>query len=145
MTGTPTDDERYERLREFLYAMFDRESVEAVDEFCTESFRLHDADTTATRAELKRNLRESGEVFEKTVEDVDGFACGDRAAAHFVRTYEQRGEYLGTEPTGQSATFTATLTCRFDGDRIDEMRVNNDDLGVLQQLGVVDLPEEPSE
>jgi predicted ester cyclase len=142
MTAEPSDDDRYERLREFLYAMFDRESVGAVEEFCTESFRLHDADTTATRAELEQNLRESGAVFDKTVEEIDGFACGDRAAARFVRTYVQRGEYRGTEPAGQSATFTATLTCRFDGDAIDEMWVNNDDLGVLQQLGVVEVPKE---
>lgn len=145
MTVQGADDDRYERLEEFLYAMFDRGSIDAIDEFCTESFRLHEADTTATRTELKQNLRKSEGVFEKSVDLVDGFACENRAAAHFVRTYEQRGEYLGTEPAGQSATFTATLTCRFDGDRIDEMRVNNDDLGVLQQLGVVDLPEETSE
>lgn len=145
MTTPESDDDRYERLREFLFAVFDRGSIDAVDEFCTESFRLHDADATATRAELKQNLQESSGVFEKSVDEVDGFACEQRAAAHFVRTYEQRGEYLGAKPDGQSATFTATLTCRFEGDRIDEMWVNNDDLGVLQQLGVVELPEETSE
>lgn len=137
--------ERYERLRAFLYEMFDRESVAAVDEYCTESFRLHDGGDTSTRSELKENLRDSGGVFAKRVDSVDGFAAGDWAAAHFVRTYEQREAYLGTEPDGQAATFTATLVCRFDGDRIDEMWVTNDDLSVLEQLGVVDPPGGDSE
>lgn len=153
MTGTDTDrdgcpedgverptDDRFATLRAFLCALFDRESIDAVDEFCTTSFRLHDGDDTATREALKENLRRSNSVFEKRIESIDGFSCDDRAAAHFVRTYTQRGEYLGSEPDGRAATFTATLICRFDGDLIDEMWVNNDDMGVLRQLDILEPP-----
>ncbi|MFC3959601.1 ester cyclase [Halovivax cerinus] len=142
MTGSSTGDERFDHLRAFLYAMFDEDGVPDLEAFCTDSFRLHDGDATATRDELAANLRESGDVFDKRVEDVHGFGCDDWAAARLVRTYEQHGTHLGVEQYGTAARFTATLMARFDGESIDELWVDNDALGLLQRLDIVDLPAE---
>jgi predicted ester cyclase len=50
------------------------------------------------------------------------------------------GEYMGAKPTGKEVVATGMNLFRLAGGRIEEIWVESDDLGELQQLGVVTLP-----
>ncbi len=73
-----------------------------------------------------------------TVEDV--IVEGDRAAYRWTGRGTQLGELLGIPPTGKQATVSGINIARFAGDKIVEEWSNWDQLGLLQQLGVVPTP-----
>ena len=65
----------------------------------------------------------------------DLFGEGDRVACRMIWTGSQRGDFLGLPPSGRRATWTATSILRFAEGRIAEAWVNEDDAGLLRQLG----------
>ncbi|MFB6218581.1 MAG: ester cyclase [Halobacteriaceae archaeon] len=50
------------------------------------------------------------------------------------------GEYLGIEPTGREVEWTGIAMYRIDDGEIAEIWLESDQLGVLEQLGVVEPP-----
>jgi predicted ester cyclase len=50
------------------------------------------------------------------------------------------GPLMGISPTGRPARITGIHWLRFSGDRIDETWVAADTLGLMVQLGIVELP-----
>jgi len=61
---------------------------------------------------------------------------GDMAAARVTSTGKHTGEFMGIPPTGTQVTLITHNIFRFEGDRIAEMWVEFDRLGILQQLGL---------
>jgi predicted ester cyclase len=59
---------------------------------------------------------------------------GDVVAAHFEDTGTHRGEWLGVPATGRPVRTQEFAFYRWADDRIAEVWVTADDLGVLQQL-----------
>jgi predicted ester cyclase len=79
-----------------------------------------------------------------TIEIEDMVAEGDKVAARFSFTGKHTGEFLGIPPTGKDVHGTGTGIFRFENGKDVEHQVNFDALGVLQQLGVVPVPETAS-
>lgn len=52
------------------------------------------------------------------------------------------GEFFGIPPTGKSVTFSGMHLMRIADGKIAEHWGNNDDLGLMRQLGVVPAPDE---
>lgn len=50
------------------------------------------------------------------------------------------GEFFGIPPTGKAIAITATSVLKVKVGQIVWQRINNDDLGMMTQLGVVSLP-----
>ena len=73
-----------------------------------------------------------------TIEDM--LAEGDKVAIRLTATGTHKGELMGIAPTGKHVSITATAIYRFAGGKIQEGWVNRDDLGMMQQLGVVPPP-----
>ncbi len=73
-----------------------------------------------------------------TVEDA--IAEGDKVAYRWTFRGTQQGELMGIPPTGNEALVSGTITSRLSGGRIEEEWNNFDQLGLLQQLGVVPTP-----
>lgn len=77
--------------------------------------------------------------FEETVEDV--YADGDRIISVSVLTGTHDGildSRLGPiQPTGRSVRWTRIAIRRLDGDRFVDGYFEEDDIGLLQQLGVL--------
>lgn len=48
-----------------------------------------------------------------------------------------QGEFFGIQPTGNAVTMTGTHCFRVKAGKIIEHRANNDDLGMLTQLGAI--------
>jgi steroid delta-isomerase-like uncharacterized protein len=73
-----------------------------------------------------------------TIEDL--IAEGDTVVVRHTFTGTHQGNFMGIAPTGKYVTVTAILIFRVANGKGIEIWINGDDLGVLQQLGVVPMP-----
>ena len=65
------------------------------------------------------------------------FADGDKVVAHVNVTGTHQGKWLGVEATGKKMKWTASTIIRFNDDgRMAERWVIEDELGVVEQLGI---------
>jgi steroid delta-isomerase-like uncharacterized protein len=77
-----------------------------------------------------------------TVEDQ--IAEGNMVATRWRATGTHTGELMGIPPTGRRSEISGITINRFSGSRIAEDWYQGDDLGMMQQLGVIPSPEEVS-
>lgn len=71
----------------------------------------------------------------------DVAAEGDKVASRWVARGTHKGEFMGLPPTGRQFAITGMSIYRIAGGKIAEGWVNDDSLGMLQQLGVIPAPE----
>jgi steroid delta-isomerase-like uncharacterized protein len=74
-----------------------------------------------------------------TVEDQ--VAEGDRVAVRWTFTGRHVGAFMGVAPTGREVRVTGINLFRLAAGQIAEIWLNADDLGELQQLGVLPIPQ----
>jgi steroid delta-isomerase-like uncharacterized protein len=72
----------------------------------------------------------------------DEIAEGDKVVVRWTHQGRHSGEFMGAAPTGKMVTVTGINIFRLAGGKIEEVWVNSDDLGELQQLGLVPMPQE---
>ena len=70
----------------------------------------------------------------------DMIAEGDKIVARLSVSGTHQGEFMGIEPTGNRVTITGIDILRIEDGKIVEHWGNFDDLGVMQQLGVMEQP-----
>ena len=61
----------------------------------------------------------------------------DKVAAQLTHTGTHNGNFRGIAPTGKHVTVTTIGIYRFAGNKLEEAWIQMDELGMLQQLGVV--------
>lgn len=76
-----------------------------------------------------------------TIEDL--VAEGDRVVARYTARGTHQGSFMGIAATGKRVTFTGIDIVRVSGDKIVEHWESFDQLGLMQQLGVVRMPGQP--
>jgi steroid delta-isomerase-like uncharacterized protein len=64
----------------------------------------------------------------------------DKIVVRWNATLTHTGDYFGIPPTGKSATITGMNTWHVANGKAVEGWVNRDDLGLLQQLGIIPTP-----
>jgi steroid delta-isomerase-like uncharacterized protein len=67
----------------------------------------------------------------------DQIADADKVVTRWTVTGTHKGAMMGIAPTGKRATATGITIDRFQSGKLVEQWHNGDDLGMLQQLGVV--------
>ena len=77
-----------------------------------------------------------------TVEDL--VAEGDKVVVRFTTSGTHLGEFQGIPATGKIGTVTGIAICRVKDDKIVEQWVEFDQLGMLQELGVIPTAEHAS-
>jgi steroid delta-isomerase-like uncharacterized protein len=70
----------------------------------------------------------------------DEFAEGDKVVARWTYHAVHNGAFQGIPPTGKQVAMTGITILRLTDGKIVENTVNMDQLGLLQQLGVVPPP-----
>jgi predicted ester cyclase len=70
----------------------------------------------------------------------DLIAEGDMVAARWSSRATHLGEYLGVPPTGNQVEFTGISVYRIEGGRIAESWTEEDELGLMRQIGAVPEP-----
>jgi predicted ester cyclase len=76
-----------------------------------------------------------------TIDDM--FGEGDKVVARVTLSGTHTGTFAGAAPTGKRITWTSIRIWRFEDGRVAETWAMQDRLGLLTQLGLVDLPAEP--
>src|SRR3712207_4416362 len=76
-----------------------------------------------------------------TIEDM--IAEGETVVTRFTARGTHRGELMSIPPTGKQASFVGILISRITNGKIVEEWEISDDLGLLQQLGVVPHRDRP--
>jgi steroid delta-isomerase-like uncharacterized protein len=103
--------------------------------FMGQEFRGHD--------EMRANLAavlDAFPDFEAVVEDV--VAEGDTVAMRVTLSGTHEGEFMGVSPTGRRFEVPNMVFTRIEDARIAERWIQTDSLGMMTQLGLVDLPAE---
>ena len=70
----------------------------------------------------------------------DLLAEGDKVVARFTARGTHTGMFQGIPPTGKAGTVSGIAIYRVSGGKVVEQWIEYDQLGVLQQLGVISSP-----
>jgi steroid delta-isomerase-like uncharacterized protein len=73
-----------------------------------------------------------------TVEDE--IIQGDKVAAHWTMRGTHKGQFLGNPPTSKSINVKGLVYARIENDQVIENYILIDQMGMLQQLGLVPPP-----
>ena len=131
-------------VRRFYDEVFIKGNLDAVDELCTTDFVDHEAPPgmppgiEGVKAVVSM-YRTAFPDLHATVEDV--VSEGDRAAARVTFGGTHKGEMMGMPPTGKSFEASTIDILRFEGGKAAEHWGVTDQMGMMQQLGVI--PEQP--
>jgi predicted ester cyclase len=139
-------------VRRAMEEMFNQGNPNAVDTYVTANFVDHQASPGAppTREGLKQlltNLRTAFPDLHVTIDDI--IAEGDKVVVRATMHGTQKGELrLGPgpalPPTGKRFTMQMIDIIRLRAGKAVEHWGNEDDLGMMQQLGVIPPPGEPA-
>lgn len=130
-------------VRQGYKEMFNQGNLAAVDKYLAADYVEHQTmpGQATGREALKQvitALRTAFPDLHITLEDM--VVEGDKVAVRSTLRGTQKGEFMGIAPTGKSITMTAIDILRFQNGKAVEHWGNEDDLGLLQQLGAVPAP-----
>jgi predicted ester cyclase len=73
----------------------------------------------------------------------DQLAEGDEVATRLTAGGTHKGVFMGIPPMGKQVTVTGIAISHWVGGKSDEVWINLDRMGLLQQLGVIPAPGQP--
>jgi steroid delta-isomerase-like uncharacterized protein len=121
-------------------------NLDLADEIFAEDYRHHDPANPDPRPMIgsqavKDHLTSLKGAFPDLVFDVeDTISDGDQIIVRWTARGTNTGDYFGMPATGKSIEITGMNTWRTRDGKAIEGWVNRDDMGLLQQLGVVPAP-----
>jgi steroid delta-isomerase-like uncharacterized protein len=127
-------------VTEFIDALFSRGDLSAVDTYLAEDYVNHDPPLGAPAD--REGMRSAGALFRTAFPDWHSdvhllIAEGDLVAEHFTARGTHGGEIMGVGATGREVHLRGINIFRVRDGRITERWGRLDDLGFLQQLGVL--------
>ncbi len=125
-------------VRRWIEAL-NQKNLAAFDELCAPDFVHHSPSTTVQGLETYKQAI-SGEFtafpdMRFTIEDI--LAEGDTVAVRLTGHGTHQGNLQGIPPTGKQATIPGMTIYRIADGKLVEQWESLDDLGLLQQLGVI--------
>src|ERR1700730_1478188 len=125
-----------------FYAFWDTGNAEYASAAVDNDF--HDNTLPPGRPQGPRGLLYASQAFRRAVPDLhckieDLLVSGDKVTARLVFTGTHKGEFMGHPATGKPVRFSAIDVLRIRNGRIVEDWHLEDNLTLLQQLGVVSL------
>ena len=128
------------------YEGFNQRNLAVFNELCAPDLVFHNASTTIHGLEASMQvlsiLLTAFPDARFTVEDL--IAEGDKVVARHTLRGRHQGNFMGIPPTGKQITVTGIEIFHFANGKAVEEWVNGDDLGLLQQLGMVPMPGQAS-
>ena len=127
-------------VRRLYEEVFNRGNLSTVDELLAADYIDHTAlpGTSPGPEGLKQFISMFRAAFPDlhfTIEDM--IAEGDTVVVRQTYRGTHQGNLMGIPPTGKQVTISALHIYRVAGGKIVEGWVNSDDLGMMQQLGVI--------
>ncbi len=126
-----------------FFRMFELGDPSMADEFVATDYYNHDAPDPSIGLE---GVKSAVIAFKKAFPDAQvniayQLAEGDKVASRYTWSGTHQGEFYGVPATGKRVNWTVTATFRIVDGKIRETWLNMDQLGLMQQLGVVPTPE----
>lgn len=127
-----------------ICAEVNRGNVDALDDLIATDVVTHgDAliPTISGRESLKNGIKALLAAFPNvqfTVERL--FAEADKVVVHVRANGTHTGAWLGAAPTNREMVWTASAIARFVDGKLVETWIIQDELGIMQQLGLVPTP-----
>ena len=135
-----------EKTRRFYEEVFNQHNADAADEFIAT-----DAVSHATPPGMPNGLEGAKQLFRMyfvafpdlhfSVENI--IAEGDKVVARYTMSGTHKGELMGIPATGKTIAITGIDILRIAEDKIIEHWGISDELGMMQQLGVIPAPGGP--
>jgi steroid delta-isomerase-like uncharacterized protein len=129
-------------LRRFYEEVLNKGNLDFIDEICAPDYVEHAHESPSPDREgLKREmamLRGAFSDLHVTVEDL--VAEGDKVVARTTARGTHSGALMGLPPTGKVVTVSGMDITRFAGGMAVEHWGMNDELGMMQQLGLIPAP-----
>src|ERR687890_1998389 len=143
-----TIEENKALVRRFVDEGQSAGNIDAIDELCSPEFVNHSAPSgmPPNREGVKQVTAMFRQAFPDsyfTVEDM--IAEGDKVATHKTFHGTHEGEFMGMPPTGRRVSMELIDIVRISEGRVVEHWSMGDNLGMMQQLGVIPRPGERSE
>ena len=140
--GMTDTDGNKKIVSEFIDALFSRGDPGAVDAYLSDDFVNHDPPFGAPPD--REGMRAAAAMFRAAFPDWRSemhllIAEDDLVAEHFTARGTHQGEVMGISPTGREVSLPGINIFRVRDGLITERWGRLDDLGFLQQLGVVTL------
>src|SRR6266404_126213 len=137
-----TDAAQMIKTARLFYAFWDTGNAEYASAAVDNDF--HDNTLPAGRPQGPKGLLYASQTFRTTVPDLrctikDLLVSGDKITARLLFTGTHKGEFMGHPATGKPVTFFAIDILRVRGGKIVEDWHLEDNLTLLEQLGVVSL------
>lgn len=131
-------------VRRWIEDGWNKHDLAVIDEVYAVDFVQHEPEpqTVNSSAALKGYVGAYLTAFPDlhlSIEDL--IAEGDKVVWRFNSTGHQNGPFMGMTPTGKSGNITGIAIFRLENSRIAEAWVNFDVLGLLQQMGMIPMPE----
>jgi steroid delta-isomerase-like uncharacterized protein len=136
-----TQESHKDIVRQYLAAFNDRDR-EALSDLLADDIVEHGIhETLEGQEEILEFLDRHFDVFPDysgTTETM--VAEGDTVTVQYTVGGTHSGEYLDVQPTGNAAEWTGMAMYRIEDDEIAEIWIEEDRLGLLEQLEAVDPP-----
>ncbi len=139
-------EENKATLRRAYEQIFNQGNLDQIEQFVSTDLVDHGAPPPGMEGlEGVEVLRQTAKVFRDAFPDLqftaeDMIAEGEKVAARLTMSGTHQGEFMGVAPTGNRVEVTGIDIVRFEGGKIVEHWGNSDDLGMMQQLGVIPEP-----
>jgi steroid delta-isomerase-like uncharacterized protein len=135
-------EENKSLMRRAYEEVYNQRNLAVLDELCVADFVYHSASMTIEGLEAYKHF--ASLIFAAfpdgrfSIEDM--IAEGDRVVVRHTFRGTHQGDFRGIAPTGKQVTTTAIVISRIANGKAIEAWYNGDDLGRMQQLGVVPAP-----
>lgn len=143
MTMTVTTDDNKAAISRLLEAASSG-NIEVLDALTTPEIVIH-GDAAFPLAQGREALRNGMQAFHAAFPDATitverMFGEADKVVTHFLVSGTHTGQWLGAAPTNRAVRWTASAIARFTDGKLAEAWMIQDELGLMQQLGLVPAP-----
>jgi steroid delta-isomerase-like uncharacterized protein len=130
-------------IRRAIDEIYNQGKLDVVDEVVSQDFVFHatsgDMHGPAEVKQYVTMLRTAFPDLRFTIDDQ--IASGDQVVTRWTATGTHLGPFQGIPPTGKNGRITGVDIDRMKNGKAVECWTSSDELGLLQQLGVVPAPE----
>lgn len=142
-----TEEANKASFRRAYEELFNQGNLSLVEELIAPDFLDHEAPPGSNRGpesmrQLIRMLRTAFPDLHFTIEEL--VAEGDTVAGRVIMSGTHQGTFQGIPPTGRSFRQAQMHFVRFRDGKAVEHRAVRDDMGLMQQLGVIPTPGQAS-
>ncbi|MCX6700918.1 MAG: ester cyclase [Methanomicrobiales archaeon] len=143
MTQTATEIENIAIVRKFFEVGPSQGDLPAADAILAPGFSLHTPlPTPGPGIEAMNNViitcRAAFHGLNVTIDDI--MADGDKVTARFTARGTHKGEFMGIPPTGKAIAMTGIEIFRVKEGKIAELWGEVNQMGLMQQLGILPVP-----